>query len=84
MGALLGFAPFIGFASIENLLGAVPGLAASPRFVRTNNILSGAWALAFHGASHSRPRDGAADKFHPTTLRLCLGSQAASKSSELE
>ena len=47
MGALLGFAPFIGFASIENLLGAVPGLAASPRFVRTNNILSGEWALAF-------------------------------------
>ena len=28
MGALLGFAPFIGFALIEKLLGIVPGLAA--------------------------------------------------------
>ena len=26
MGALLGFAPFIGFAVIENLFGIVPGL----------------------------------------------------------
>jgi hypothetical protein len=28
MGALLGFAPFIGFALVEKMLGAVPGLAA--------------------------------------------------------
>jgi hypothetical protein len=28
MGALLGFAPFIGFAVVENLFGIVPGLAA--------------------------------------------------------
>jgi hypothetical protein len=28
MGALLGFAPFIGFALVEKLLGVVPGLAA--------------------------------------------------------
>lgn len=28
MGALLGFAPFIGFAVVERLFGIVPGLAA--------------------------------------------------------